>query len=63
MKHRSDQVTLDEFLKWAGESESAMKDKQKRIAFGKEYTTPNEWKFIWRIFDREVSISNCYHTL
>ena len=61
MKNWSDQVTVDEFLKWVGDSEDseAMKDKEKRIAFGKEYSTPKEWKFIWKTFNREVSI----HTL
>ena len=57
MKNQSDQVILDEFLKWAGGKE-AMKDKEKRIAFGKEYSTPMEWKFIWKTFNREVSTHN-----
>ena len=51
-------MTLDEFLKWVGHSKDleAMKDKEKRIAFGKEYSIPKEWKFIWKTFNREVSI-------
>ena len=55
MKNQRDQVILDEFLKWAG-GEEAMKDKEKRIAFGKEYSMPKEWKFIWKTFNREVSM-------
>ena len=54
MKNWSDQVTLDEFLKWAGDGKEAMKNKDQRIAFRKEYSTPKEWKFIWKTFDREV---------
>jgi hypothetical protein len=55
MKNRADQVTLDEFRKWVGDDEKAMKDQEKRIAFGKEYCTLKEWKFSWKIFDREVN--------
>jgi hypothetical protein len=57
MKNRSDQVVLDEFRKWVGDNEEAMKDQEKRIAFGKEYCSSKEWKFIWKVFDKEVS--NC----
>jgi hypothetical protein len=54
MKNRSDQVTLDEFRKWVKDDEEAMKDRDKRIAFGKEYCNSKEWKFIWKVFDKEV---------
>jgi hypothetical protein len=54
MKNRSDQVTLDEFRKWIGDDEEAMKDQDKRIAFGIEYCNVKEWKFIWKAFDKEV---------
>jgi hypothetical protein len=53
MKNKSDQVTLDEFRKWVGDEE-AMKDQDKRIAFGKEYCGTKDWKFIWKCFDKEV---------
>ena len=55
MKNRADQVTLDEFRKWVGDDEKAMQDPNKRIAFGKEYCNPKEWKFVWKAFDKEVS--------
>jgi hypothetical protein len=55
MKNRSDQVVLDEFRIWVGDDENAMKDPDQRIAFGKDYCN-NEWKFIWKEFDKEVRI-------
>jgi hypothetical protein len=55
MKNRSDQVTFDEFRNWVGNNEEAMKDQNKRIAFGIDYCKPKEWKFVWKAFDREVS--------
>jgi hypothetical protein len=55
MRNRSDQVVLDEFRKSVGGDEEAMRDRDKRIAFGKDYCTPREWKFVWKAFDREVS--------
>ena len=55
MKNRSNQVTLDRFQKWAGGNEGAMKDQDKIIAFGREYCTPKEWKFVWKAFDKEVN--------
>jgi hypothetical protein len=59
MKNRSDQVALEEFRNWVGGNEEAIKDQDKRIAFGKEYCNSKEWKFIWKAFDKEVST----HTL
>jgi hypothetical protein len=56
MKNRSDQVVLDEFRIWVGDDEKAMKDPDQRIAFGKDYCATNEWKFIWKEFDKEVRI-------
>jgi hypothetical protein len=56
MKNKSDQVTQDEFRKWVGDDETAMKDRDNRIAFGKDYCNVKEWKFIWKAFDREVKI-------
>ena len=55
MKNRSDQVTLDRFQKWAGGNAEAMKDQDKIIAFGREYCTPKEWKFVWKAFNKEVN--------
>lgn len=55
MKSKGDQVALDEFLKWVGDDVAAMKDQDKRIAFGKEYCNVKEWKFIWKTFNKEVS--------
>jgi hypothetical protein len=55
IKNRGDQVTLDEFRKWVGDNEEAMKDQDKRMAFGKEYCAPKEYKFVWKAFDKEVS--------
>jgi hypothetical protein len=55
MRNRSDQAVLEEFRKWADEDNNAIKDPQKRIAFGKEYCNAKEWKFIWKAFDKEVS--------
>lgn len=55
MKNRADQVTLEEFRKWTGDDEKAMQDRDKRIAFGKEYCNTKEWKFVWKTFDRDVS--------
>lgn len=55
MKSRSDQVVQDEFRKWVGDNDEAMKDQAKRIAFGKEYCGPKEWKFVWKAFDKEVN--------
>lgn len=55
MKNKSDQVVLDEFRKWVGDNQEAMKDQENRIAFGKEYCSSREWKFIWKVFDQEVS--------
>jgi hypothetical protein len=54
MKNRSDQVVLDEFRKWVGDEEG-LKDPENRITFGKEYCSSKEWKFIWKVFDQEVS--------
>jgi hypothetical protein len=55
MKNKGDQVTLDEFRKWVGNNEEAMKVQVKRIAFGKEYCAPKEWKFVWKDFNKEVN--------
>jgi len=63
MKNRSDQVTLDEFRRWVGDNAEAMKDQDKRIAFGKEYCTPREWKFSWKVFDKEVSTQSSFETI
>lgn len=51
-------MALEEFRKWAGDNEEAMKDNENRIAFGKEYCSPKDWKFVWRVFDKEVSIQS-----
>ena len=54
-------MVLDEFQKWVGDDEGVMKDREKRIAFKKEYCNSKEWKFIWKVFNGEVS--NCLKVL
>ena len=56
MRNKSDQVVLEEFRLWVGEDEKALKDSDQRIAFGKDYCNTNEWRFIWKVFDKEVRI-------
>jgi hypothetical protein len=55
MRNRSDQVTLDEFRNWVRNNEEAMKDQDKRMAFGKEYCSAKDWKFVWKAYDKDVS--------
>lgn len=63
MKNRSDQVTLDEFRKSVGDDEEAIKNRDKRMAFGEEYCNPKEWKFVWKAFDKEVSTQTLVNSL
>ena len=55
MKNRSDQVVLDEFRKWVGGNEEAIKDQDKWITFGKEYCNSKDRKFVWKTYNKEVS--------
>ena len=58
LKNRGDQVVLEDFQNLVGDNKEAMKDQDKRIAFGKEYCSL-EWKFVWKAYNKEVST----HTL
>lgn len=54
MKARGDQVSLEKFQRWVEDDKSALKDKEKGLNL--DCSKQREYKFLWKTFDKEVSV-------